>query len=70
VIVETIYSRSGLGRLTETAVRTQDVMLVQAVVVFAAIVFVVVNFVVDVIYPLLDPRLRTRVLAGTAPAAR
>ncbi|QSE94857.1 ABC transporter permease [Rhodococcus pseudokoreensis] len=69
VIVETIFSRSGLGRLTETAVRTQDVMLVQAVVVFAAIVFVVVNFVVDIVYPLLDPRLRTRVLAGAAPAA-
>ncbi|MFF0816028.1 ABC transporter permease [Rhodococcus sp. NPDC003318] len=64
VIVETIYSRSGLGRLTETAVRTQDIMLVQAVVVFAAIVFVVVNLIVDIIYPLLDPRLRSRVLAG------
>jgi peptide/nickel transport system permease protein len=60
VIVETIFSRSGLGRLTETAVRTQDVPLVQAVVVFAAIVFVSVNFLVDLVYPLLDPRLRTR----------
>ncbi|NRI64212.1 ABC transporter permease [Rhodococcus sp. MS16] len=62
VIVETIYSRSGLGRLTETAVRTQDVPLVQAAVVFAALVFVTVNFLVDIVYPLLDPRLRTAVL--------
>lgn len=67
VIVETIFSRSGLGRLTETAVRTQDVPLVQAVVVFAALVFVTVNFVVDLIYPLLDPRLRTRLRRRTTP---
>ncbi|WP_083884512.1 ABC transporter permease [Nocardia higoensis] len=60
VIVETVFSRSGLGRLTETAVRTQDVPLVQAVVVFAALVFVLVNLAVDLVYPLLDPRLRAR----------
>ncbi|WP_067702006.1 ABC transporter permease [Nocardia jejuensis] len=65
VIVETVFSRSGLGRLTETAVRTQDVPLVQAVVVFAALVFVSVNFAVDLIYPLLDPRLRTRLRTRT-----
>lgn len=64
VIVETIFSRSGLGRLAESAVRTQDVPLVQAIVVFAALVFVIVNFVVDIIYPLLDPRLKAE--AGIA----
>lgn len=64
VIVETIFSRSGLGRLAESAVRTQDVPLVQAIVVFAALVFVVINFVVDIIYPLLDPRLKAE--AGIA----
>ncbi|MGV9823262.1 ABC transporter permease [Nocardia xishanensis] len=65
VIVETVFSRAGLGRLTETAVRTQDVPLVQAVVVFAALVFVTVNCLVDLVYPLVDPRLRTRVQART-----
>ncbi|MEV4156950.1 ABC transporter permease [Nocardia salmonicida] len=66
VIVETVFSRAGLGRLTETAVRTQDVPLVQAVVVFAALVFVTVNFLVDLVYPLADPRLRSRVRARTS----
>ncbi|WP_067676926.1 ABC transporter permease [Nocardia miyunensis] len=66
VIVETVFSRSGLGRLTETAVRTQDIAVVQGVVVLAAVVFVVVNLVVDLIYPLLDPRLRARLYAGSA----
>ncbi|MFF0454459.1 ABC transporter permease [Nocardia africana] len=63
VIVETVFSRSGLGRLTETAVRTQDVAVVQAVVVLAAVIFVVVNLMVDLVYPVLDPRLRARLYA-------
>lgn len=58
VITETIFSRSGIGRLTEQAVRAQDVPIVQAVVMFVAVCFVTVNFVVDVLYPLIDPRLR------------
>ncbi|MDL9948122.1 ABC transporter permease [Gordonia sp. ABSL11-1] len=59
VIVETVFSRPGLGGITETAVRQQDLPLVQGVVVLVAVVFVVVNLIVDLIYPLLDPRLRT-----------
>ncbi|MFF2083675.1 ABC transporter permease [Nocardia sp. NPDC058176] len=57
VIVETIFSRAGIGRLTEQAVRAQDVPVVQGVVMFVALSFVIVNFVVDVAYPLIDPRL-------------
>ena len=58
VIVETVFSRSGVGRLTETAVRTQDLPLIQAIVVLGAVVFSLVNLAVDVIYPLLDPRVK------------
>lgn len=58
VITETIFSRSGVGRLTEQAVRAQDVPTAQAVVMLAALCFVTVNFVIDVAYPLIDPRLR------------
>ncbi|MGW5317305.1 ABC transporter permease [Nocardia thailandica] len=60
VITETIFSRAGIGRLTEQAVRAQDVPIVQGVVMFVALSFVVVNFVVDVAYPLIDPRLEIR----------
>ncbi|WP_072803918.1 ABC transporter permease [Rhodococcoides yunnanense] len=70
VIVETIFSRSGLGRLAESAVRTQDVPLVQAIVVFAALVFVVINFVVDIVYPLLDPRLKAQAGIGPRPSEK
>jgi peptide/nickel transport system permease protein len=57
VLVETVFSRQGLGRLATTAVSNQDLPLVLGVVLFAAAVFVVVNLVVDIVYSLIDPRL-------------
>nr|WP_225953560.1 ABC transporter permease [Kibdelosporangium phytohabitans] len=60
VIVETVFSRDGIGRLTAQAVTVQDIPVVQGVVVFAALVFVVVNLVVDLVSPLLDPRITLR----------
>jgi peptide/nickel transport system permease protein len=59
VVVETVFTRPGLGRLTVSAVSVQDIPLVQGIVVFAAAVFVVVNLLVDLIYPVLDPRIAT-----------
>ncbi|GAA4672199.1 ABC transporter permease [Frondihabitans cladoniiphilus] len=62
VVTETIFSRPGLGRVTATAVQQQDIPVVQGVVLFAATVFVLANLLVDLIYPLLDPRI---VLTGS-----
>jgi peptide/nickel transport system permease protein len=59
VLVETVFSRQGIGRLATTAVQNQDLSLVLGVVLFAAFVYVVVNLVVDVTYSLIDPRLAT-----------
>lgn len=56
VVVETVFTRPGLGRTTVSAVADQDIPLVQGVVLFAALVFVLVNLAVDLLYPLLDPR--------------
>jgi len=57
VITETVFGRNGLGRLTEQAVNSQDAAVLQAVVVLAALGFVLVNLLVDLIHPLIDPRL-------------
>lgn len=57
VVVETVFSRSGIGRLTQTAVMAQDIPVVQGIVVFSATVFVLVNLAVDLLYPLIDPRI-------------
>lgn len=59
VIVEQLFGRSGLGRVTLDAITNRDLPVVMALVVLAAVVFVVVNLVVDLVYPLLDPRLRS-----------
>ncbi|WP_030172801.1 ABC transporter permease [Streptomyces sp. NRRL S-813] len=56
VVVETVFSRDGLGRVTAAAVTAQDIPLVQGVVVFGALIFVTTNLVIDLVYPLLDPR--------------
>ncbi len=57
VVIETVFSRNGLGRVTAAAVTVQDLPLVQAVVVFGALIFVLANLIVDLVYPLLDPRI-------------
>ncbi len=56
VVVETVFSRSGLGQLAQQAVLSQDVPVVQAVIVIAAVIFVAVNLIVDLLYSFLDPR--------------
>ncbi|MEV4836898.1 ABC transporter permease [Nonomuraea sp. NPDC049486] len=58
VVTETVFGRNGIGRLTEQAVNAQDTPVMLAVVVLAAVVFVLVNLVVDLLYPVLDPRLK------------
>ncbi|MBN9215296.1 MAG: peptide ABC transporter permease [Microbacterium sp. SCN 70-200] len=57
IVVETVFSRNGVGRLAQESVLAQDIPVVQAIVVIAAAAFVVVNLVVDLLYPLLDPRI-------------
>lgn len=57
VVTETVFGLNGLGRLTQQAVANQDVAVLQAIVVLSAGAFVLINLAVDLIYPLLDPRL-------------
>ncbi|MFT4042964.1 MAG: ABC transporter permease [Gordonia sp. (in: high G+C Gram-positive bacteria)] len=66
VITETVFARSGVGRLTKSAVSSLDVPLVQGLVVLVALIFAAINLTVDLIYPLLDPRLRAPVAAAAA----
>ncbi|MGW0173610.1 ABC transporter permease [Rhodococcus sp. NPDC003322] len=58
VIVETLFGLPGLGQLIASSITSRDVIMVQGVVVFIAVVYVVVNTVVDLSYGLIDPRVR------------
>lgn len=58
VVTEAVFGLNGLGTLTQQAVGNQDTAVLQAVVVVSAAAFVLINLAVDLLYPLLDPRLR------------
>ncbi|MFJ4656267.1 ABC transporter permease [Nocardia sp. NPDC088792] len=60
VVTETVFSRPGIGRVTQEAVLNEDIPVVQGIVIFAALVFVTVNLLIDLAYPLLDPRVVRR----------
>lgn len=58
VVTETIFAWPGIGKLAVEAVIARDFPIVQAVVLLTATIFVVVNLIVDLLYGLLDPRVR------------
>jgi len=58
VITETVFAIPGIGRLTVDGIFTRDYPVVQGVVLFFSFVYVFLNLAVDVIYALVDPRIR------------
>ncbi len=58
IVVENVFVLPGIGRLVFQAINNRDLVLVRDVVMLLAAVVVVINFVVDVLYALIDPRLR------------
>jgi len=60
VIVEVIFARPGLGEFLVSAIFARDFPKVQAVVLLTALVFVVINLVIDLIYRWIDPRIAER----------
>jgi len=64
IVTETVFGLNGIGTLTQQAVSNEDTSVLQAIVVLSATAFVVINLVVDLLYPLLDPRLGRK--QGTA----
>ena len=58
VVVETVFSWPGVGRLVFNAINQRDIPLVQSAVVVFSLVFVLLNLIVDLLYARLDPRVR------------
>jgi len=65
-IVEDIFALPGIGLLTVNAIFARDYVTVQGCILVVAVGFVVVNFIVDLLYPVLDPRLRDQRVARLA----
>jgi peptide/nickel transport system permease protein len=58
IVIETVFSWPGLGRLLVQAVPSRDFPVIQAGVFVFAVIFVAINLLVDVLYTLVDPRVR------------
>ncbi|MEH7480325.1 ABC transporter permease [Neobacillus drentensis] len=58
VVIETVFSRQGIGRILADAIMAKDLPVIQGVVFFSAIVYVIVNLLVDLSYSIIDPRVR------------
>lgn len=59
-IIETIFSWQGIGNMVVEAIRVRDYQLIQGYVIWMAVIYVVVNLIVDVSYRFLDPQLRLK----------
>ncbi|MBP1326245.1 peptide/nickel transport system permease protein [Leucobacter exalbidus] len=66
IVTEAVFGRVGIGALTAQAVAQRDTPVLLAVVVIAAAVFVTINLIVDLLYPVLDARLRQKHSIGVA----
>ena len=58
LVTETVFAWPGVGRLTIEAIYARDYPLVQGVITFLVLIFVIVNLIVDISYAFLDPRIR------------
>lgn len=58
VIIETIFTIPGIGQLLIDSIHRRDYPVIQGVVLFIAVIYVIINLVIDLLYALLDPRIR------------
>ena len=60
ILTETIFAWPGMGRLTYTAILTRDYPLLMGVFIVTSLIVVLANFITDIIYSIIDPRVRYR----------
>ena len=60
IVVENVFSLPGIGRLILQSISNRDVVVVRDVVTLLVAMVVVINFIVDILYAVIDPRLRAR----------
>jgi peptide/nickel transport system permease protein len=60
IVVETLFGFPGLGSLTMSAIKTRDIPLIEACVLFITFIFVFSTFITDMMYAFLNPRIRFR----------
>src|SRR5215218_5550943 len=64
VVTETVFNLPGLGRLVVDAILRRDYPIIQGLILVFSSVYILINLLVDILYTLLDPRIRYLVLAS------
>ena len=59
IVVEQVFGIPGLGRILLTSISNRDYPVVQAIILILAVIILVINFIVDIIYHKVDPRIDT-----------
>jgi peptide/nickel transport system permease protein len=57
-VIETVFARRGIGSLLVTATSARDIPLVTGIIVFSTGMYILANLIVDLAYPIIDPRLK------------
>lgn len=57
-VIETVFARPGIGGLLVTGTATRDIPLVTGIIIASAAIYVITNLIVDLLYPIIDPRLK------------
>ena len=60
MLTETVFSWPGLGRLMVDSIKSKDIPMVLGSVIFMAVMFSIVNLVVDIVYAYIDPRIKSQ----------
>ncbi|WP_019537456.1 ABC transporter permease [Paenibacillus ginsengihumi] len=60
IVVENVFALPGLGNLLITSIGTRDLPLLQTMVLYIAVIVVLINFIVDILYMVIDPRIRLK----------
>jgi peptide/nickel transport system permease protein len=60
IVIEQVFTLPGVGRLLINAISVRDLPLVQGMVLYISLVIVVTNFLIDIVYTLIDPRIKLR----------
>lgn len=60
IVVETVFNIPGIGQLVVNSILRRDYQMIQGIMIFVAMVFIVVNLITDILYAVIDPRIRER----------
>jgi peptide/nickel transport system permease protein len=60
IIIENVFSLPGIGKLITSSITSRDLPLIQALVLYLSIIVVITNMIVDLLYGVIDPRIRIK----------